>query len=146
MQIKANTPEQYINQLPVERQEVMNQLRKVILDHLPEGFSENISYVVPHSVYPAGYHCDRRLPLPFLSIASHKNFVAVYHMGLYADKKLMNWFLSEYPKHCRNKLDIGKSCIRFRNINQVPYELIGELAGKMKAAEWIRIYETTLKR
>ena len=151
MQIKADTPDQYIDQLPDDRKEVFNKLRKSITDKLPKGFVETISYgmigyVVPHSIYPDGYHCDPKLPLPFLSMASQKNFVAIYHMGIYADPKLMEWFLAEYPKHSTAKLDMGKSCIRFKKINEIPYELIGELVGKMSVKEWIDIYETNFKK
>ena len=128
----------------------MTELRKVIIQNLQKGFEETISYgmlgyVVPHSIYPAGYHCDTKLPLPFLSIASQKNFIAVYHMGIYADQKLLNWFVEEYPKHSKTKLDMGKSCIRFKKMDQVPVELIGELASKMSVEDWIGIYEREFK-
>ena len=151
MQIKADTPEQYIDQLAEDRMQAMNNLRKVILENLPKGFVEIISYgaigyVVPHSIYPNGYHCDPKQPLPFIGIASQKNHIGVYHMGIYADQQLMNWFLTEYPKHCKTKLDMGKSCIRFKKPDQIPYKLIGELVGKMSSDEWISIYETNLKR
>jgi hypothetical protein len=150
MKSAANTPEEYINNLPDDRKQVMNTLRKTILDNLPKGFSETINYgmigyVVPHSMYPNGYHCNPKLPLPFMSIASQKNFIAIYHMGLYANPKLMNWFLQEYPKHCDTKLDMGKSCIRFKKMNQIPFALIGELSKKVTAKEWIESYEKTLK-
>ena len=146
----ASTPEEYMNNLPEERRPVMTELRKVIIQNLPKGFEETISYgmlgyVVPHSIYPAGYHCDTKLPLPFLSIASQKNFIAVYHMGIYADQKLLNWFVEEYPKHSKTKLDMGKSCIRFKKMDQVPVELIGELASKMSVEDWIGIYEREFK-
>lgn len=102
-----------------------------------------IGYVVPHSLYPAGYHCTPYLPLPFLNIASQKIFVAVYHMGLYANKNLMKWFVEEYTKHCKTKLDMGKSCIRFKKMDEVPYDLIGKLSSKITVNNWIKIYETT---
>ena len=151
MQIKADNPDNYISQLPDDRKEVINKLRKSILENLPKGFSETMSYgmigfVVPHSIYPDGYHCDPKLPLPFISIASLKNFVAIYHMGIYADNKLLEWFTTEYPKHSKAKLNMGKSCIRFKKMNEIPYQLIGELAGKMSLKEWIKIYETNLKK
>lgn len=115
----AKTPEEYINALPQDRKDAISKLRKIILKRLPKGFSETISYgmlgyVVPHSIYPDGYHCNPKLPLPFMSIASQKNFVAIYHMGMYANKELYDWFVNEYPKHCSRKLDMGKSCIRFK--------------------------------
>ncbi|WP_027393319.1 MULTISPECIES: DUF1801 domain-containing protein [Aquimarina] len=151
MQHKANTPDEYIEAIPEERKEVMQNLRRVILDNLPEGFSEVmnyglIGYVIPHETYPNGYHCDPKLPLPFMNIASQKNFIAVYHMGIYADKELMDWFVGEYPKYVKTKLDMGKSCIRFKKIDQIPLQLIGELAAKMTPQEWINIYETNIKK
>jgi len=151
MKIEANSPNDYISKLPKDRQEVVSELRKVVLDNLPKGFSEEMSYgmigyVVPHSIYPDGYHCDPKLPLPFLSIASQKNFVAFYHMGIYSDEKLLDWFVKEYPNHSNYKLDMGKSCIRFKRMNDIPYELIGELVGRISVDNWIQTYETAIKR
>ena len=145
-----STPNEYMDALTEDRKLVMTELRKAIINNLPKGFEEAISYgmlgyVVPHSIYPAGYHCDTKLPLPFLSIASQKNFVAVYHMGLYADQELLNWFVKEYTKHSKAKLDMCKSCIRFKKMDQVPLELIGELASKMSVEDWIGIYESKFK-
>ncbi len=150
MQYKADSADDYIAQLPEERQEPMKRLRKVILDNIPEGFEETIGYgmigyVVPHTIYPDGYHCTPELPLPFMNIASQKNFIAVYHMGIYADKKIMNWFTSEYPKHNKRKLDMGKSCVRFKKIDEIPYDLIGELASKMTVQDWIDSYDSKVK-
>ena len=151
MKIEANSPNDYISKLPKDRQEVVSELRKVVLDNLPKGFSEEMSYgmigyVVPHSIYPDGYHCDPKLPLPFLSIASQKNFVAFYHMGIYSDEKLLDWFVREYPNHSNYKLDMGKSCIRFKRMNDIPYELIGELVRRISVDNWIQTYETAIKR
>lgn len=151
MRIEANSPEDYISNLPEDRKEAISKMREAILKNLPGGFEEGMSYgmmgyVVPHSVYPGGYHCNPKEPLPFISVASQKNFVALYHMGLYSDKKLMDWFLKEYPKHTDAKLDMGKSCVRFKKMDQIPYKLIGELASKMSSQEWINIYEKNLKR
>lgn len=151
MQIKAKTIEDYFNALPEKSKDVMIMLRQKILDNLPQGFEEVINYgmpgyVVTHSIYPKGYHCDPKQPLPFLGIASQKHFIAVYHMGMYADPKLMKWFTTEYPKHCSLKLDMGKSCIRFKKLNQIPFDLLGELFRKMSVEEWINIYESNLKR
>ena len=147
----AKTPEEYVNTLPQDRKAAISKLRKIILKRLPKGFLETISYgmlgyVVPHSIYPDGYHCDPKLPLPFMSIASQKNFVGVYHMGIYANKELYDWFINEYPKHSNRKLDMGKSCIRLKKIEEIPYELIGELASKMTPDKWIEIYENTIKK
>lgn len=151
MQIKADSPERYIDQLPEDRKESMRKLRQVIVDNLPEGFEETMSYgmigyVVPHSIYPGGYHCDTSLPLPFMNIASQKNFVALYHMGIYADNRLLEWFVGEYPKYCSTKLDMGKSCIRFKKPEQVPFELIGQLARKVSVDQWIKMYDARIKR
>jgi Domain of unknown function (DU1801) len=150
MQSKAATPEQYIKELPADRREMISALRDVVLKNLPKGFTEEMNYgmlgyVVPHSVYPAGYHCDPKLPLPFMAIASQKNFIAFYHMGIYARPDLLNWFTIEYPKHSKAKLDMGKSCMRFKKPENIPYKLIGELVKKMNAKDWIELYETTYK-
>ncbi|MBO6585752.1 MAG: DUF1801 domain-containing protein [Gracilimonas sp.] len=148
--MEADSPEEYIQKIPEERKEPIKKLRSVISKNLPEGFKEQMSYgmigyVVPHSLYPNGYHVAPELPLPFINIASQKNHIAVYHSGIYADDELMNWFKGEYPKHVKTKLDMGKSCIRFRNPDHIPYELIGELAGKMTPKEWIELYEKNIK-
>lgn len=150
MTIKATSVDDYINQLDEDRQTAMTKMRKVIKKNLPKGFQETLNYnmpafVVPHKTYPDGYHCDPKLPLPFVSFASQKNFIALYHMGLYANPDLHKWFVEEYPKHCKRKLDMGKSCIRFKKMEEIPYELIGELCAKMSPKDWIEIYETHLK-
>ena len=151
MKIEANSPNHYIEQLPDERKPAMNRLRQTIIDNLPEGFKEELSYgmigyIVPKTIYPDGYHCDTKLPLPFINIASQKNFVAFYHMGIYAQKDLLKWFINEYPKHSKLKLDMGKSCIRFKKPDQIPFELIGELVQKISVEKWIDIYETEIKK
>jgi hypothetical protein len=151
MQSKAATVKEYMEQLPEDRKQPMTELRKVILKNLPKGFNEVMSYgmigyVVPHSMYPAGYHCDPKQPLAFMNIASQKNFIAVYHMGVYCNKKLLEWFTIEYAKHSKTKLDMGKSCIRFKKIDQIPYNLIGELASKVTPEEWVKMYESVLNR
>jgi len=151
MQSTAATPQEYLASLPEDRKAAMQKIRDTIVTHLPEGFKEGMGYgmlcwAVPHSVYPAGYHCDPKTPLPFLSIASQKNFIALYHMGLYADKAINDWFVAEYPKHVKNKLDMGKGCVRFKNVSLIPYELIGQLVAKMTMQEWIERYESTLKK
>jgi len=142
---------EYINGLTEDRQVVIKKLQAIIKKNLPKGFEEEMSYgmigyVVPHKLYPAGYHCDPKLPLPFLSIASQKNFIALYHMGMYAKPELLDWFTSEYPKHCKSKLDMGKSCIRFKKMEDIPYDLISELAKKMTVQDWISIYEKNYKK
>lgn len=151
MQYKASSPEDYIEEIPEERKDAIKKLRAVIQDNLPPGFQETmnygmIGYVVPHSEYPDGYHVDPKLPLPFINLASQKNFVALYHLGVYADPKLLEWFVAEYPKHNKTKLDMGKSCIRFKKIDALPYKLIGELMRKMTMKEWINLYEKNLEK
>ena len=150
MQFKSKTILEYISQLTEDRKEPISKLRNIINQNIDRGFSEEINYgmigwVVPHSLYPEGYHCDPKLPLPFMSIASQKHFIAVYHMGVYANPKLLEWFISEYPKHCSTKLDMGKSCIRFKIVENIPYNLIGELVTKMSANDWIMLYESNVK-
>jgi len=147
----ANTVDQYMAEIPDERKPAMGKLRKTILENLPEGFTEVMNYgmmgyVVPHSIYPAGYHCDPKLPLPFMGLASQKNSINFYHMGIYASPELLAWFTAEYPKHVKGKLDMGKSCLRFKKPEQIPYELIGELVRKMSAKQWIDTYESQIKR
>ncbi|PKA98714.1 uncharacterized protein DUF1801 [Flavobacteriaceae bacterium MAR_2009_75] len=151
MQYKANSPEHYIEQLPEERRKVISSIRKIFLDKLPRGFEELMSYgmlgyVVPHSIYPDGYHCNPKLPLPFINLASQKNYVALYHSGIYADKNLYDWFVSEYPKHSKRKIDMGKSCIRFKKMDDIPYELIKELCTKMTVDDWVNLYEKNIKK
>ena len=151
MQSKFKTIEEYINALSEDRKCAINQLRNVILKNLPKGFKEEINYgmigyVVPHSLYSPGYHCDPALPLPFINIASQKNFIAIYHMGIYTDKKLLDWFTGEFVKQSSAKLDMGKSCIRFKKPANIPYNLIGELATKIDVRTWIKIYETNIKK
>ncbi|MDJ0765965.1 MAG: DUF1801 domain-containing protein [Myxococcota bacterium] len=151
MQSKANTVKQYIAEVPEARRGYFVKLRQTILDNLPQGFEEQMSYsmigyVVPHRIYPSGYHCDPKLPLPFVSIASQKHFIGFYHMGIYANETLLQWFVKEYPKHCKTKLDMGKSCIRLKKVEQIPYQLIGETMQQMSVDDWIRLYEEKIKR
>ena len=150
MPTKPTTITEYMKALPAERQAALKKLRKTLRDHLPAGFKETLgygmpAYVVPHKLYPDGYHCDPKLPLPFLNFASQKNFVALYHMGIYADPKLLAWFQEEWPKHCSTKLDMGKSCIRFKKVDAIPFELIGALCEKMTVEDWVKLYEKNVK-
>ena len=151
MQSAAEDPKEYLNSLPEERKEVVEKLREVLVQNLPEGFEEGmgygmLSYHVPHSLYPPGYHVDPSVPLPFINLASQKNYVALYHMGLYSKPELLEWFTNEYPKHSKRKLDMGKSCIRFKKMDDIPYDLIAELATKMTPEEWISTYENVLEK
>ena len=151
MKTEGNTVEAILSNVPPERAEAFNTLHQTILKNLPEGFEVAISYgmlgyVVPHRIYPAGYHCKPAEPLPFASIASQKNSINFYHMGIYSNPELLDWFVAEYPKHCKQKLDMGKSCIRFKKLEEIPYELIGELMTKMSVQQWIDLYESQLKK
>ncbi len=151
MQSTAKTPEDYIDQLPDDRKAAMAELRSILKKNLPEGFREGMGYgmlcySVPHSIYPPGYHCDPKLPLPFISVASQKNFIALYHMGIYADKELLDWFVSEYPKYAKHKLDMGKSCIRFKKPDDIPMALIAELATRVTPERWIETYESAFRK
>jgi uncharacterized protein YdhG (YjbR/CyaY superfamily) len=150
MNLKATSVKDYLSKVPPERQEFFNKLRYTIIKNIPKGFEEQLSYgmigyVVPHSHYPDGYHCDPKLPLPFVSIANQKNFIALYHMGIYADADLLDWFVSEYPNYCKRKLDMGKSCIRFKKPEEIPFELIAQLMKKMKMKDWVKLYEKNIK-
>jgi hypothetical protein len=151
MQSKATTPKQYLDELPEDRKEPITKLRQQILDNLPEGIVEQmgygmLGYVVPHSIYPNGYHCNTKLPLPFMNLASQKNFIAVYSSVIYVKKEVMDWFVAEYKKRCKYKLDMGKSCIRFKKIEDIPFDLIGELTAKVSTQEWINIYDVAIKK
>jgi hypothetical protein len=146
MQSDIKTPQEYVDSLPEDRKNAIERLRKTLKSNLPEGFEEEMSYgmlgyVVPHSIYPKGYHCKPNLPLPFINVASQKNFIAFYHMGIYVNSELLNWFVLEYSKVVKSKIDMGKSCVRFKKMDEIPYELIGELASKIAVSDWISIYE-----
>lgn len=148
MQSTAKEPAEYIESLPDERKPYMMKIRENILNNLPEGFVEvmnygMLGYVIPHSIYPAGYHCDPKLPLPLMGLASQKNNISFYHMGIYADQNLLEWFKEAYPKYAKSKLDMGKSCIRFKKMDDIPYDLIGEMVRKMSTDKWIEVYESS---
>ena len=151
MKIAAKNIEEYLKNISEERKLYINKLRTIILNNIPNGFEEclnygMIGYVVPLSIYPDGYHCSPNLPLPFINIASQKNFIALYHMGIYATPKIHDWFVNEYPKHCKYKIDMGKSCIRFKKMEDIPYDLIAELMQKITVKDWIKTYEKNIKK
>lgn len=151
MQIQSDSIDDYISKIPEERQEVFRKLFDTINDNLPEGFSQGSSYGmigwgVPLETYPAGYHCAPGTPLPFMSIASQKNFIAFYHMGMYAKPDLLDWFVEEFPKYSKRKLDMGKSCVRFKKIDDIPFELLAEVSKKMTVQDWIDCYEANFKK
>lgn len=144
--MKPATVQEYLNSIQEERQVPFDKLRNTVLENIPSGFEETmnygmIGYVVPHSIFPAGYHCDPKLPLPFANIANQKNFIALYHMGIYADESIYKWFVEEYGKRCKYKLDMGKSCIRFKKMEDIPYDLIAELMRKFTPEQWIELYQ-----
>lgn len=151
MQITSNSLEDYLSKIPEERQELFKKLYHAINNNLPKGFEEMSNYgmlgwVVPLKTYPAGYHCTPGTPLPFINLASQKNFIALYHMGLYSRPELLEWFVAEYPKHFKKKPDMGKSCVRFKKPEDIPFELIAELSRKMTVDDWIGIYESQYKK
>lgn len=151
MQSKAPTVDAYISEIPEDRQQAMNELRKVIKKNLPKGFQECMNYgmigwVVPHSKYPAGYHCNPKDPLPFMGLASQKNSINFYHMGIYSDPKLLKWFTEAHAKASPKKLDMGKSCVRYKKPEDIPFKLIGELVSRITTDEWIAMYEKLLNR
>ena len=144
------TVQDYINQIPENQLKAFNTIRETMLQNLPQGFQECISYgmigyVIPHAIYPNGYHCNPKLPLPFASIASQKNNITLHHMGLYADSEILNWYVQEFPKFSSQKPDMGKGCIRFKKWNEIPYELIGLLFTKISVQDWISLYELKFK-
>lgn len=151
MQSKAATVDAYLAEVPEDRQKAMAKLRSVIKKNLPKGFKEGMGYgmmgwSVPHSIYPAGYHCNPKDPLPFMGIASQKNSINLYHMGIYANPKLLKWFQDAHAKASAKKLDMGKSCIRYKKPEDIPFELIGELASKITPQEWIEMYESAFRK
>jgi len=151
MQSKATTVEAYVAELPEDRQKVINEFRKVVKKNMPKGFQECMNYGmfgwgVPHSKYPGCYNCNPKDPLPFMGLASQKNSVNFYHMGIYGDPKLLKWFTDEHAKASPKKLDMGKSCVRYKKAEDMPLKLIGELAAKISVDEWIARYEKMLKR
>ena len=151
MTSEAKNPDEYINSLPEDRKMHVEKLRNVILKNLPKGFQEGMNYgmmgyYVPHSIYPNGYHCKPTDPLPFMGMASQKNSINFYHMGIYANKELYDWFVAEYPKYSTRKLDMGKSCMRFKKFEDIPFDLIGELVTKVSVEDWITTYESAFRK
>lgn len=156
MTTKPTSVEEYINSLAPDRKDAVEKLRAAFKNNLPAGFHECLNYgmigfVVPHSIYPNGYHCDPKLPLPFIAIASQKAHISIHHMGMYmasagSNNPLYDWFLQEWPNYSSKKLDMGKACIRFKKPDDIPFELIEKLATKMSPEKWIEIYESVLKR
>ena len=151
MKIEANSVEEYLNEVPEERKAFFLKLYETVSQNLPPGFQEQLSYgmigwSIPLETYPDGYHCTPNTPLPFISMASQKNFIALYHMGIYANPELLKWFVAEYPKYSKRKLDMGKSCIRFKKVEDIPFDLIAELCQKITPKDWITLYEKEFKK
>ena len=151
MNSEANTPEEYISQLPEDRMKAMIMLRRVINENIPLGYKEvmsygMVSYVIPHSIYPSGYHCNPKEPVPFISIASQKNYIAMYHMGIYFYTEISTWFQEEYAKKVKTKLDMGKSCIRFKKVDDIPYDLIAELCRKITLEDYLEKYQSVINK
>ncbi|MBS7333818.1 MAG: DUF1801 domain-containing protein [Weeksellaceae bacterium] len=150
MQYTVSNTEEYFKALPEERKAGFEKLYLTIKANLPTGFSEHNSYghvgfVVPFSFYAIGYHCDSTQPLPFIGLASQKNHIAIYHMGIYMNQEVLDWFTNEFKNHSKKKLDMGKSCIRFKKVEDIPYDLIAELATKFTVEEYVNLYESLLK-
>jgi len=146
MHSTATTPQEYIDSLPPDRKEAISRMHEVIVKNLPKGFEATmgygmLGYVVPHSIYPKGYHCNPKVPLPYMNLGSQKNFIVLHAMCVYGSNKLLDWFVAEYPKHCKTKLDMGKGCIRFKKMDDIPYDLIGELSSTLTVQQWIDICE-----
>lgn len=151
MTSKATTPEEYLKELPEDRKEAVSNLRNTVLKNLPKGFKEvmaygMLGYVVPLETYPAGYHCNPKLPLGFVNIGSQKNYIVLHHLGLYGNPDLLKWFETEYPKYSDAKIDMGKGCVRFKKPENIPYKLIGELMKKITVKDWITFHEENIKR
>lgn len=151
MKYEVHSVEGYLEAIPEERKPYFQELRNTILQNLPKGFEElfqygMVGYAVPHTIYPDGYHCNPKEPLPFASIASQKNFIGFYHMGMYAKPEILNWFTQEWPKYSKYKLDMGKSCIRLKKLDDIPYALIGQLMQKLTVEDWITLYEQSFKK
>lgn len=149
MKINASSPATYIQEVDEARRPVFEKLRETIVENIPDGFQECMSYgmigyVVPHSIYPKGYHCDPKTPLPFINLGAQKNYISMHHMGLYGDPKLLDWFVSEYPKHSKSKLDMGKGCVRFKRPDDIPFDLIAELLRKVSVEDYVGRVEMSL--
>lgn len=146
MSLKAKSIEDYLDSLDQERKEVIVKLMKVVSDNLPQGFQvgfywDSITYVIPFELYPPGYHVDKKHPLPFISISNWKNHISFSHWGLYIDPNLLEWFKIEYAKSAKYKLAMGKSCVNLKRMDDIPYNLIGELCQKITPQDFIKMYE-----
>ena len=144
------TVQEYVENLPDDQKRTVSEIRKAINKNLPKGFKESIGmgmivWSVPHSSYPAGYHCNPSKPLMLMGLSATKSGVSLHHMGLYGSTSLLKWFQSEWTGHTAKKLDMGKACIRFKKPEDVPLDLIGELSTKLTPQRWVEQYEKGLK-
>lgn len=144
----AKTPDAYVESLPEDRREAVRKLRETFRANLPEGYEEGmqygmIGYYVPHSVYPPGYHCDPKQPVPFAGIANQKQYVSVYLMCIYMDPALTERFVGEYGKTGK-KLDMGKGCVRFKKMDDIPYDLLGETIARIPVDAFLARYESEI--
>lgn len=149
MTSKAKTVKEYLASLPEDRRAAIAAVREVILNHLPKGYEEGmqygmIGYYVPHSVFPAGYHCDPKQPLPFASLAAQKNHMALYLMCIYGDAKLRRWFESACEGSGK-KLDMGQCCVRFKKLEDLPLDVVGKTIARVPVADYVARYEQTLQ-
>ncbi|KHD46671.1 DUF1801 domain-containing protein [Streptococcus hongkongensis] len=150
MQYQVDSIEEYLEALPDDRREVINKLRQVIKEHLPDRYDEKlqyqmISYVVPRDLFPEGYHCHPEDDLAFITIGSQKNHIAIYHNGIYMFEHIREWFVMQYPLYMKTKPDIGKSCIRFKNMKTIPYDLIGKLCQQVSQEAFLKANQATVK-
>jgi len=149
MQSKAQTVSKYLAELPAERRQAIGEIRKTILKHLPAGYAEGmqygmIGYFVPHSVYPAGYHCDPKQPLPYAALASQMNYISIYLMCIYGDPEHQKWFREAWAKTGK-KLNMGKSCVRIRKLDELPLDVIGQAIKRVPVKRFIEFYESAIK-
>jgi uncharacterized protein YdhG (YjbR/CyaY superfamily) len=145
MQSKAQTVAQYLKDLPPDRKAALSKVRAVVKKHLPEGYKETmqygmITYVVPLKLYPQGYLGKKDVPLPYIALASQKNYMSLYLMNIYQESKTASWFENEYKKSGK-KLDMGKSCVRFKSVEDLPLELIAKAVALLSVDEFIKLYE-----
>ena len=150
MQSKATNVDEYVASLPEDRREAISALRKVILKNLPKGYEEGMQWgmpscFVPLSAYPAGYNCQPDQPLPFVGFASQKNHMAFYGFCIYMDEELKNRFVADWKKSGK-KLDMGKSCVRFKKLEDVPLKVIGDAVKRVPMKKYIKQYEDQLQQ
>jgi len=148
MTSKAATVEEYLKELPEDRRAAISKVRQVIRKNLPKGITEGmqygmIGYSVPHKIYPAGYHCDPKQPLPFAGLASQKNYMSFYLCTVYQNTDLEQWMRAQFEAKGK-KLDMGKGCIRFKKVEDLPLDVIGEVVSRVPLADVIANYEGQL--